>query len=438
VNVASNERALGAQEALFWIGNDVCPSNVVVDVHVEGELAPEAVRAGLIALQGRHGRLATSIAAGTTYPPRFVRLDQELPLRVVDGDWERELVAELDETFAPGAPLLRCVLVRSGPRRQVLLLSFTHAIGDGMSAVLLVRDLLQAATASSPTSTALVPVPVPDRGVIEALLPSPGGSLKVLWGVLKMIFRVIKPGLPHQIPRDGHVPARQRRSRFASMTLTDGLPARLAERARREQTTVHGALVAAVSLAIADELATDKKVRIDCISPVNLRKELQEPVGDAVGVFAASVPVIFQIFRTTDLWQAARLARADLAAALARGETSIFGPYGAWVGRRFMRAAEKKGVDAAAVAVEKLGTPTFGLSNLGLLAIPDRYQEVQVTSIGFAAGQSFIGPMSSFAATLGDVMRWSFVWVTPTIGDERMQRIMTRARAHLEAALASS
>jgi hypothetical protein len=157
-----------------------------------------------------------------------------------------------------------------------------------------------------------------------------------------------------------------------------------------------------------------------------------------MGMFAASVPVVFQVARGDELWAASRRARADLAASLERGEQLYLVPYLAWMGRQFARLARKRGVDKAAKFLEGLGSPTFALSNIGVVSLPTTYGALALRSIGFCAGAGFTNHFSCFVSTLDGVMCWSFVWMAPLIGDERAGGIMRAARARLEAAVAAA
>jgi hypothetical protein len=149
------------------------------------------------------------------------------------------------------------------------------------------------------------------------------------------------------------------------------------------------------------------------------------------------VPVVFQVKREDDLWEASRRARADLTAALGRGEQLALVPYLAWMGRQFARLARKRGIDKAASFLEGLGSPTFALSNIGVLPLPTSYGALTLRSVGFCAGAGFTNHFSCFVSTLNGVMCWSFVWMAPLIGDERAHRIMSAARTRLEAAVAA-
>ena len=193
------ERALGPAEALFWLGDQITRYNVIAYAEVEGALDAAALTPALAAVQARYPRLGTWIETPADFAPCFRRTDAAIPLRVASGgDWIAEINRELEQRFEPHEAPGRCVLVplavaAGAPPRHMLLFVFNHAIGDGMSATYIVRDLLtatQAPAAAGATSQALVRSR--DFGPLESLMPAAGGAARIVWEVLKLTFRIVK------------------------------------------------------------------------------------------------------------------------------------------------------------------------------------------------------------------------------------------------------
>lgn len=95
----------------------------------------------------RHPALRTVIRADENGSPRFVPPGKPIDLRVVartnDTQWLQEVEAELAVSFQPDeGPLLRACLVQSATVSE-LILTAHHSIGDGISSMYLVRDLLE-------------------------------------------------------------------------------------------------------------------------------------------------------------------------------------------------------------------------------------------------------------------------------------------------------
>ena len=74
-----------------------------------------------------------------------------IPLRVIDvprEDWVEQSERERAEPFDfQAGPLCRCVLLRHGDDHATLLTTINHVIGDGISALFLVRLILHVAGA---------------------------------------------------------------------------------------------------------------------------------------------------------------------------------------------------------------------------------------------------------------------------------------------------
>jgi NRPS condensation-like uncharacterized protein len=132
------------------------------------------------------------------------------------------------------APLVRSVLIHK-PESAVLILVAHHAIADGMALVFLIRDLLQVLSGEQ----------------IEAL--SFSSTAEELLSKLPKVEEIVQTeasqaGAPQAKPAlyregDGLAPT------VCARKLDENLTATLRERARREGTTVQGALCAALVLA---------------------------------------------------------------------------------------------------------------------------------------------------------------------------------------------
>ncbi|WP_282794115.1 non-ribosomal peptide synthetase [Streptomyces sp. CC224B] len=117
--------------------------------HLSGETDPERMRRAGQALLERHPNLRAAFAAdddGETIHlvPRHV----ELPWRFLDltggGDLEAFLIEDRAAHFDPATPpLVRLTLARTAPDRAELVLTAHHALFDGWSLPLLMRDLLR-------------------------------------------------------------------------------------------------------------------------------------------------------------------------------------------------------------------------------------------------------------------------------------------------------
>jgi NRPS condensation-like uncharacterized protein len=294
-------RGLGAMERLFWLMDQKHPAHLTVTAEVKGFTKVQSWRDALDAVQRRHPVLSTSITRNEADQPALYQVDAApIPLRVVDGSvqqrWELELDREMVLPFTPEqAPLIRSVLIHK-PQSAVLIMIAHHAIADGMALVFLIRDLLQ----------------VLSGGQIEPL--SFSSSAEELLSNLPKGEEIVQAeasqaGAPHAEPalyREGNGLT----PRVAARKLDENLTAALKERARREGTTVQGALCAALVLAGRKTSSTWRKQSVRVMSPVNARAHLE--AGEACGLYLGGGMVPFQPGDSRAFWDLARFAKKEL------------------------------------------------------------------------------------------------------------------------------
>jgi hypothetical protein len=267
---------------------------------IEGPTLIRSWRTALDKLQQRHPLLSVSIETDAGNTPYFRTLrNVPIPLRVISGqtvsNWETEIARELATPFALGqAPLARAVLVHT-PFKSVFILTTHHSIADGLSSAYAIRDVLRALSGEAleplPLSPAQEPLVYASRASESAnSLPPP---LVPDQGQL-MTFREI----------DNLLPSVER------LSLTPEITRTLVERARKERTTVHGAICSALVLAGRESSGEWNHSPVRVMSPFSLRKELE--IGEDCGVYvwAASVAMIPSTLQ--DFWETARYAKSSL------------------------------------------------------------------------------------------------------------------------------
>jgi NRPS condensation-like uncharacterized protein len=295
-------RVLGAMEQLFWLMDQNHPAHLTVTAEVKGITKVQNWRDALDAVQRRHPVLSTSIKRNEEGQPALYQADAApIPLRVVDGSvqgrWELELDREMAVPFTlEQAPLIRSVLIHK-PQSAALILIAHHAIADGMALVFLIRDLLQ----------------ILSGGQIEAL--SFSSSAEELLSKLPKGEEIVQAeasqaGAPQAEPalyREGNGLA----PRVTARKLDDNLTAALKERARREGTTVQGALCAALVLAGRMTSSTWRKQSVRVMSPINVRAHLG--AGEACGLYLGGAGMVpFQPGDSRAFWELARFAKKEL------------------------------------------------------------------------------------------------------------------------------
>jgi NRPS condensation-like uncharacterized protein len=294
-------RALSAMERLFWLMDQNHPTHFTVTAEVKGITKVQSWRDALDAVQRRHPVLSTSIHRNEKGQPVLYQVDAApIPLRVVDGSaqgcWESELAREMAVPFTPEqAPLIRGVLIHK-PQSAVLIMIAHHAIADGMALVFLIRDVLQVLSGRQIEALSF------SSSAEELLSKLPKGDEITPAEASQADVPPAEPAVYREA--DGLTP------RVTARKLDKNLTATLKERARREGTTVQGALCAALVLAGRKTSSTWRKQSVRVMSPIDVRAHLG--AGEACGLYLIGGIVPFRPDDSRPFWELARFAKREL------------------------------------------------------------------------------------------------------------------------------
>ncbi|WP_026629043.1 condensation domain-containing protein [Dyadobacter alkalitolerans] len=285
-------RTLGAFEKAFWLLDQIDSKDFALAADISGTLPIEKWRNALDMAQKRHPNLSVRVSLDELSRPVLQHVENiTIPLRVVhveqDYRWEQEVEKELSVRFnTEEAPLLRVVLVQK-PERTVLILAANHTVADGSSLSFLTRDILLAVTGKqlepmepqvSNDQTLNLPEDLPAQTAGEVL-------------ELKMKTDIVQPLI-------------------SSIRISEKITRNLLEKARQENTTVHGAICAAVLLASRQMRKEWDEARMELVSPVCTRGPLN--LDDNFGLNITTQSVFFEKQPDLTFWDLARLAKAGL------------------------------------------------------------------------------------------------------------------------------
>ncbi|HEY9610165.1 condensation domain-containing protein, partial [Allocoleopsis sp.] len=141
-------RLLKPSEYLMWLSYNNSPNNVTLSATIKGSFTIDLLTEALAWLQLRHSRLRVKIVTNNQNHPQFsLENVPPIPRRVIERQgeehWCREMVEELRHPLNwSEEPLLRVLLLHSSNISN-LIITFHHGIGDGLSGVYLIRDILQ-------------------------------------------------------------------------------------------------------------------------------------------------------------------------------------------------------------------------------------------------------------------------------------------------------
>jgi len=272
-------RRLGSIERMYQLFTSAHPMHFSVVAELDGALGPERLQAALADVARRHPLLTATVHVGAPGHAVFRRQDAPIPVRVeADTRWERVVEDELARplpSVGPGSSS-RVVLVH-GDDGDVLVLTFAHHVADGSSAVRVLNDLIAAVNGAS---------------IGAGAVPQPR---EVLFTGVPAVQEVIEQGPPAGPPpvvdermriTPTYLPAPSPVSRpsVTGVTVDADTVTALRRRAKDEGSTVHGALLAATTLEIAEQRGLDF-VRI--MSPISLLPVIGGQAGTGVFINAA-------------------------------------------------------------------------------------------------------------------------------------------------------
>ncbi|MFF7633254.1 short-chain dehydrogenase [Kitasatospora sp. NPDC008050] len=436
-------RPLGPMERWYWICDQLSPLNVVARVHLRGALPAGALDRAGAALVLENPLLRVAVAARPDGSrPRFVAAgDGRIPVRTVRADgppcsgrWAQEvdaveLVTPLDRRSGPLARIVDVVHDPGTPEEcHDLLLTVSHVIADGTTVLELLRRLVESAhdPAPGPARPALPPP--------EALLPRRINGLPraahLALAIAAEQFALLA-ARPWRLTPPVPLQPQHRRTRLLHRELDAGQLAALTDRCHREGTTVHGALAAALALAVAGAQAP-AGTRTVCIgSPVDFRTHLVPPVGPRdAGAYVATVPTYVRVGPAAGLWAAARGVTRDLRRSVrSRRHLALVSLL------RLMSPPSAARSARAVTAVDRQGPGNVCLSNLGVVDFPDRVGRWELSGAQFVAGISVSGYLVATVNTSHAALHWNFTYIDGALGAERAGRIADHAVRTLLAGL---
>lgn len=424
-------RALSPVERWYWIADQVSPLNVVAHVHLQGNIATGLLERAAAALVAEHPLLRVAITSDTggTHPA-FVPSQSACPVRRVHGDaleWERqadehELATSLNWR---SGPLVRIVDVEldSSAEEHDLLLTVSHIIADGTTALALLQGLIEHAdrlAAVQDTDDLIASRPA--IGAPEDLLPARyRGSQGVVRMAVAGLADLLAGALgtrPRRVLPEVAVRPSLRRTRLVRRKLTATQLDSLTRKCRQEGVTVHGALAAAMAMVIGPAAAKRGSGRICIGSPVDFRAELNPPVSpDEAGAYVCTVPSIVRFGRGRDLWSIARQVNRSL-----RRRRRIGQHFALLSALRFMSPASVAKSAKVFGLLERFGPGNVCISNLGRYGFAPRIGDWQLSGAQFIAGVSVSGYLAATVNTSHGELFWNFNYIDSAVSQRSAQR----------------
>lgn len=418
-------RALGNIERGCWLIDQTAPMNVLAVAQVRGRLNLDSLPAALARLQQRHPllRVAVQVDRGV---PFYVDSAAPIPCAVIarrhDTHFHEVVTAERNRSFRwQQAPLLRLTVLH-GEEDAELIFTMHHLISDGASSTYILRDLL---LALSGQASAAALAPLPERPALEDLMPASERGLAGLRRGARFLAEqawTFFAQRPRLLSEEQSVPASERRSAVSHQQLSAAETTALLAACRSHGVTLHGALCAALLLAVGAEIRAESPAPdhlLGCCTPVNLRRVLQPEIGEDIGLYVGPIVTFHRLGARTEL------------AALA-GELT-----------RQIHAARSDGVPALALATQSRLLPprvspqqaarhlynrlfgTVSVTNMGVLDIPLQYGDLALRAVHIGGANNPYGSLISIGVTtLAGQLFMNFNYNERIVGAARLQRVV--------------
>jgi hypothetical protein len=351
-------QTLGAFQQYFWIREQVASNGLLFWAELNGVLEEPNLRAAINRLQIKYPLLHAKVVRQPGTMPTFVEDWTPIPLHVVSASLNLGLEPLIEKEMAEGSAhtLFRVVLLQSEEQRIVLMFVTNHAITDARGAAILLRDLLSLLDAQS------IGEPVNRVRTNESLFDEPA---------IREYSATLPPNAAAAVAK-----SELRQVHARTIELCPEETAKLVSRARQENVTVQGALMAAAvkSAQISGAGWQDGRI-LHMLVPIDLRRfDARE---ESTDLLTHPVYVPIQLMGARDFWDLARDCKTALNQRITRDEV-----------RAFIQNANQlvacEWEPGAFFDATNGGLPhELFVSNIGDIGIPVSYGALAIQSIGF-------------------------------------------------------
>ena len=429
----SVERKLGLIENLFHIIHDLGGMIDVNIARIEGEIETKFLRKALDLLQNRHPMLRVRIidlADGAYFSSQEIK---KIPLRTItktnENQWLEIAEEELHQKFSTEfTPLCRITLLKSSLSHGMseIVATFHHAITDGLSCMNFIDELLfyyQKIAAGEEISNGFaLPLFPPIEQTLDRCLVDRQETPK-------LDSKNLKEPLVPKLIIETEADENQRRTHILTRIISSKTIFNLKERCKRQKTTVHGALSAAMLFGATQILAFNEPMHLSCSSNINLRKYSKPEIEpNYIGCFVSSVENIHTLTKKQDFWNLARECKKQVNSSINKTINNLID------GKRFSqidRLTIRKSLEENSTGRIK----TINISNRGKFDLAKSYGELKIKEIYFTVGQHLFGPCVWLGAvTFHEQLFCSFAHVTPLVSSKTMSVFADSVVAILEKA----
>jgi hypothetical protein len=299
-----------------------------------------------------------------------------------------------------------------------------HSIGDGLSTIYLIRDILQEISTPGRTHEIL-----PERLSWEELIPfSKKGSINSNAIAKTAPTPKINPsnaGIDRNRVSNKKEIQESQRSSILHWNFSREETSAFVSGCRKQQTSIQSALCAAFLLTIAEQMNYPEAEIHKCLSPCNVRKYLVPEIGEDFGLYISSLLTTHTLKPETNFWDLTREIKHQLHEWTA-GKLFEDIPRS----RTFLSTQP----DPQKV-YDQINNIKLVVTNLGSLNIPQEYGSLSLEAIYGPIVQSSENAKIVGVITLGDKMFLTLTFSESVLPRSHAEKIKAGAMDKIRAAL---
>ncbi|SIO02068.1 condensation domain-containing protein [Algoriphagus halophilus] len=413
-------RNLSEIEQAFTFSNESFPLSVVCALHLTSGPDSKSLKVALQQLQARHVLLRSGIVKknGGFY---FQLLNPNSPIdlslinRTDEDTWRGVTENALNTTFDLAGPLMKCWFLPSPEKAKCeLIVCFHHAIIDGISARLLLHELLSLAGGLS----------LPESSEVPTISKFPPSFQK--WNLAKRLVRFLgrqmkdewrykNKGVKAPIPSNST-------NAILSFKLSPEVSRKLSVRIGREGLSLNSVLLAAIVQKVYHHRHFDKGNRlVRVISFADLRSSMLPPVpeqelGCNISMLRLSIPISPQ----QSVLLLATNIRNNIYKASRQGDV-------------FIMSKMSKYVIKMVLKLKNMRLGVAALSFIGKLDLESNYGSIQLHNVNAFISNNPLGPeFSAFGKILFGSISLDFNYLTAEMEAHQAEKIMEEIKENLE------
>ncbi|NES18696.1 MAG: alcohol acetyltransferase [Symploca sp. SIO3E6] len=413
-----NRKLIAMEQGMEMFNRLANSLNVVIISRIKGSLNEDVVRQSLDLVQIRHPRLNCRIVGSLNDWYFQTKRTPKNPLRVICNHdpeyWKIIAVDELNNQINSEKFLFRAVLIKSNNEGNINYLITTghHAIIDAISGVYLHSEILNLCYQILSTNKVPSISKLPVLPSLEDLIP----KIVELSVQDKQLNKKTET-----LGFEKYLPNELRSCGLVHRKLEPELTNRIISSCKKENTTVHGALCAAMLLTVAETIkGEDRDLYLNCRSSVDLRRRVNPPISDEnIAMVVSALTTFHEIREDKPFWQLAREVTRQIKQKLETSEIYK------------VVLSYKKGTEFLLANPDKIPFSVF-ITNIGRVRIPSDYGLFKLEEISYALSLTAMGSVFAVAvSTFEEEMILNFIYSKPGISQDTIEMLIEKTISYL-------